>query len=294
VALVKGSPPVALDDDFLGQVHVYEKHRIGLPRMRPYFRELWRRREFAVELSRSTLRAQNFNTLFGQLWLVLNPLLLGAVYYVLVAIIRGNARGIDFLAHLLGGLFIFYFVSGSILTGTNSVVGGGRLILNTSFPRILLPASATLTAFLRFLPTLPIYAAVHIAAGLPFSWAMLWVPVLLLLYALFAHGVAAFFATLQVYFRDTANFLPYLTRIWLYLSPILWTLDDVSGVGVQIKQFLVLNPLYPMLGAWQDIMEHGDAPRLSFLLGTLAWAVGATVVGGLFFMSREREFAVRL
>jgi teichoic acid transport system permease protein len=49
-----------------------------------------------------------------------------------------------------------------------------------------------------------------------------------------------------------------------------------------------------MLGAWQDIMEHGDAPRLSFLLGTLAWAVGATVVGGLFFMSREREFAVRL
>jgi ABC-type polysaccharide/polyol phosphate export permease len=288
------SRPVAVDDDFLGDVHVYERHKVGLPRLRPYFRELWRRREFALELSRSNLRSQHYATFFGQLWLILNPLLLGTVYYVLVAIIRHNPRGVEFLAHLLGGLFIFYFASNAINQGANSVVGGGRLILNTAFPRILLPISSTLTAFMRFLPTLLIYAVAHTVAGLPVSWALLWTPALFLLIAVFVNGVASFFATLQVYFRDTSSFLPYVVRMWLYLSPILWTLDDVTGVGVTLKPFLALNPLYPMLGAWGQIMNRGESPSAGFLLGSLAWAVGTAVVGTLFYVSREREFAVRL
>ena len=62
-----------------------------MPPLIPYFRELWRRREFAFELSRTDLRAQHFNTVFGQLWLVLNPLLLACVYFVLVDILPGHS-----------------------------------------------------------------------------------------------------------------------------------------------------------------------------------------------------------
>ena len=56
----------------------------GFPPLVPYLRELWRRRQFAFELARSNLRAQHYNTALGQLWLVLNPLLLGLVYFMLV------------------------------------------------------------------------------------------------------------------------------------------------------------------------------------------------------------------
>ena len=55
-------------------------------------RELWRRREFAFELARTKLRAQHFDTVFGQLWLVLNPLLLACVYFMLVDILRAADR----------------------------------------------------------------------------------------------------------------------------------------------------------------------------------------------------------
>ena len=72
--------------------HVYEPHRVGLPPLRPYVRELWRRREFAFELARTKLRAQHFDTAFGQLWLVLNPLLLGGVYFLLVDILRRGSQ----------------------------------------------------------------------------------------------------------------------------------------------------------------------------------------------------------
>ena len=67
------------EDEFTGERHVYEPHTVGLPPMRSDLRELWRRREFAVELSRTKLREQHFNTAFGQLWLVLTPRLLALV-----------------------------------------------------------------------------------------------------------------------------------------------------------------------------------------------------------------------
>src|SRR3712207_5825215 len=142
------------EDEFTAERHVYEPHRIGLPPVRPYVRELWRRREFAREMSRTSLRAQHFNTVFGQLWLVLNPLLLAGVYFMLVYILRGGTRGVEFFAHLPAGLFAYYFISDSIRLSVKSVVGGGRRILNTAFPRALLPLSSVLTSFMRFVPTL--------------------------------------------------------------------------------------------------------------------------------------------
>jgi hypothetical protein len=65
----------------------------------------------------------------------------------------------------MAGLFAFHFISGALTQGAKSVVGGGRLILNTAFPRTLLPLSAVLTSFLRFLPCILVYAVMHTIRG---------------------------------------------------------------------------------------------------------------------------------
>lgn len=278
-------------DEFNPPRHVYEPHRIGLPPLRPYLRELWRRRQFAYHLSRTNLRAQHFNTVLGQLWLVLNPLLLTAVYFLLVDILRGGTRGAEFFAHLMAGLFAFTFVNQSVTQAAKSVVGGGRLVLNTAFPRTLLPLSSVMTGFLRFLPTMGVYAVMHLIAGLPIGPHLLWAIPVFALIVVFAAGVSMLVAAAQVYFRDITSFLPYLMRIWLYGSPVLYYLDEVPE---RLRWIIDLNPLTPMLTAWSDVLNQGQAPDPGFLLWGLAWAVAAFVGGALFFISREREFAVRL
>ncbi len=69
--------PTDVDDEFEPVYHRYTPHRAGLPPLVPYFRELWARREFAAEMSKASLRSSNVNTVFGQLWLILNPMLTG-------------------------------------------------------------------------------------------------------------------------------------------------------------------------------------------------------------------------
>jgi teichoic acid transport system permease protein len=57
---------------------------------------------------------------------------------------------------------------------------------------------------------------------------------------------------------------------------------------------LKANPIGSLLSAWSDVLQGGHSPRPVDMLLGLAWGVVLFVCGALFFMSREREFAVRL
>src|SRR6476659_724619 len=286
-----GASQLTREDEFTSERHVYEPHAAGLPPIRSYVRELWRRREFAFELSRTRLRAQHFNTTFGQLWLILNPLLLAGVYFVLVDIINPSRRGMGFFAHLMAGLFAYYFVSNSLREGVKSVVKGGGLILNTAFPRALLPLSSVITAFMRFIPTIIVYLPVHIIAGLPFGFQMLWIFPIIALLTVLAAGLSMFVAAAQVYFRDLSSFLPYILRVWLYVCPVLYYANEVPE---RYKWLLDVNPLAPLLTAWSDALNFGRAPAPRDIALGAAWAFALFVGGALFYVSRERDFAVRL
>jgi ABC-type polysaccharide/polyol phosphate export permease len=279
------------ENDFAEEHHVYEPHLVGLPPLVPYIREAWRRRAFAFELSRTKLAAQHFNTVFGQLWLVLNPLLLACVYFVLVDILNGGSSRPGLFAHLVAGVFAYHLVSDAVRQAVRSVVSGGRLILNSAFPRILLPLGSVISAVKRFLPTVVIYIPLHIASGLPFGAHLLWVLPLLALLIVMAAGLAMIVGALQVYFRDLKDFMPYLLRVWLFASPVLYFAEDMPE---KYRFLLDVNPLGQLLAAWSDVINLGGTPTAHQLLVGGGWAFGLLAVGFLFFVSREREFAVRL
>ena len=271
-------------------LQVYEPFKAGLPPLTRYWKSLWSRRTFISEYSRSELREQHFDSVFGQLWLVLNPLLLSAVYFLLIVIIRGSSDSVRY-AHLTATLFLFYLVANSLTGGVKSITAGQRLILNTAFPRIMLPISAVVIAIFKFLPTLFVFLVIRTFIGLPFSWQMLWAFPVLFIAMLLALGLAITISCINVYFRDISSFLPYLTRTLLYLSPILY---EASALKPKLLAIEVLNPLFPLLDSWSRALVHGQAPITSSLLQALAWAVGILIIGTYFFLSREREFAVRL
>ncbi len=289
------APSRAGDTEFEPVYHRYGPHRAGLPPIAPYVRELWLRRGFATEMSKATMRGANTTTFFGQAWLVLNPLLLAAVYYLLVAIIR-REQDPRFFAHLTLALFAFNMVSTSITTGTTSVTGSGKLLINTAFPRLLIPLSAVRTAFFRFLPTIPVYFVFHLIF-LTDVWhpKMILAIYFLAMMILFSMGLSAFFAALQVYFRDTSSFLPFFVRIWMYLSPVLWASEHLTGRLTPVTEALIkVNPMYSMLTGYGDLLQTDVWPPTFVWYASAAWAIGAAAIGFLFFMSREREFAVRL
>ena len=271
-------------------LQVYEPFKAGLPKLGRYWKSLWSRRTFIKEYSKSELREQHFDSVFGQLWLVINPLLLSAVYFILINIISESADSERYV-HLTASLFLFYLVANSLTGGVKSVTAGQRLILNTAFPRIMLPISALVIAIFKFLPTLMVFMVIKAIVGSAFTIEMLWAIPVLLITIFLALGLAITISCINVYFRDIASFLPYFTRTLLYLSPILYAATDLKSSLRFIEMF---NPLFPILDSWSRVMVQGEVPQLSSMLQGLAWATGIFFVGTYFFLSREREFAVRL
>ena len=271
-------------------VIVYEPFKAGLPPMRAYLRSLWHRRAFISEFARSELREQNFGSVFGQMWLVLNPLLLSGVYFLLIYVIGGTSDAVRF-GHLTATLFLFYLIANSLTGGVKAITSGQRLILNTSFPRVMLPISAVVVALFKFLPTLVVAFAIHAILGLPYSWQMLWALPVLAIAIVMALGMAILISCINVYFRDISSMLPYMTRSLLYLSPILY---EASTISDHIKKYQVVNPIFYLLDSWSRVMVHAEAPTTFGLIHSALFALVIFVVGTYFFLSRERDFAVRL
>ena len=271
-------------------VVVYEPFRAGLPPMRDYLRSLWARRTFISEFSRSELRNQNYGSVLGQLWLVVNPLLLSAVYFLLIYVIGGSSDAERF-GHLTASLFLFYLVANSLTGGVKAITSGQRLILNTSFPRIMLPISATVIALFRFIPTLIVFAVIHELLDLPYSWQLLWAFPVLFIAIVLALGLSILISCINVYFRDIASMLPYLTRSLLYLSPVLY---EAASLSDQMLFFENANPLFYLLDSWARVVVQAQAPTSAALIQSSIWAFSIFFIGTYFFLSRERDFAVRL
>jgi teichoic acid transport system permease protein len=271
-------------------VVIYEPFRAGLPPLGAYLRALWSRRSFIAEFSRSELREQNYGSVFGQLWLILNPLLLSGVYFLLIYIIGGHSDSTRY-GHLTASLFLFYLVSNSLSGGVKSITAGQRLILNTAFPRIMLPISASVIALFKFIPTLAVFLVMRSLLGLPVSWQMLWALPIILIALFMGLGMAILISCINVYFRDIASFLPYLTRSLLYLSPILYQVADLSP---KLKSIEIANPIFYLLDAWSQVMVYAKAPDFFSLAHSFIWATFIFLIGTYFFLSRERDFAVRL
>jgi teichoic acid transport system permease protein len=259
-------------------------------RLRTYFTDLWNRREFAWFLAMGNLKARNASTALGLFWWVLNPLLLGLVYYLVFGIFFGGSRPDDYIAYLLAGMFVFHYTGQSMTGGANAILQNAKLLANLKFPRLVLLISSLIESSVGFLASLLVfYAIAWPAIGVHPSRYLLLLVAVLPIHVLFNLGLSAVVARLAVPFRDINNFIPYLNRLWLYMSPIIWPLDFLDNAGPTLRRLVELNPMFHLIGLYRTaLIGYPDYPfQFGDLLVSFAWAVAVFVLGVAGFIRYE-------
>jgi teichoic acid transport system permease protein len=272
---------------------VYEPTSKGTQAVGPYVRGLLRRRPFMWELARSDLKAEHYDTVLGQVWLLLNPLLMAAVWLLVREVIRPvgtEENRQDIIAHLIIGIFMFQYTSGLISGGAMAVVSRKPMIMNSPFPRLVFPLVDLTKAAIELVPTVLVYAVISLWLGQPITVYLLWFPVIVVMQTMFSFGLGLILATLTVFVRDVSNFVRYVLRLWMFCSPILYT---VAEIPPNMLKYLQLNPLFPYFAAYENIFD-GVPPEPRYLLWGLAWGVATLAVGIVMFFRKERDFAIWL
>ena len=195
---------------------------------------------------------------------MINPLLLAGIYWLVFGVIfPGERGGGDYLAYLLSGIFAFYYTRSAMVNGVGSILGNRKPLANSNFPRLVLP---TLLQFIQsaigFGFSLPRVLSDCGARGrhLADSADCLADPIFAL-HTLFNFGLAAITARMAVPFRDINNLVPYFLRLWLYLSPIIWTVDRLDTVSEDLINLLRLNPMFPILSIYRTAPAGRAAGR---------------------------------
>jgi teichoic acid transport system permease protein len=260
-------------------------------RLRTYFTDLWNRREFAWFLAMGNLKARNASTALGLLWWVLNPLLLGLVYFFVFGVLFGGGnRPDDYIAYLLSGMFAFHFTNQSMSGGANAILQNAKLLANLKFPRLVLLISSLIESSVGFLASLAVFYAITwpILGVHPSRYTLLML-VVFPLHVLFNLGLSAIVARLAVPFRDINNFIPYINRMWLYLTPIIWPLTLLDSAGPTLTRVVELNPMFHFIGLYRTALigYPGYPFQLDDLLVSLAWALAIFIIGVAGFIRYE-------
>jgi teichoic acid transport system permease protein len=267
---------------------------IGLrPPFLLYLRRIWHRRYFIIELSRAREQSANAESRLGQIWQVLNPLLNAAVYFLIFGVLLNTRSNIhDYIAWLVIGIFLFGYTQSAMLNGARSVSGNLGIVRALHFPRAMLPISVVVEELFTLGTAMIICAIIVVLTGAGISvWWLVLIPSVAL-QTMFAVGLALTFARITERVRDVAQLLPFLARTWLYLSGVVFSLQNFAHQHAPwVKVVLFTNPgaVYVELG--RGALLHSSNPIEWYTwVAAVAWAIIGMAFGFVYFWRAEARY----
>jgi lipopolysaccharide transport system permease protein len=221
------------------------------------------------QLVSRAIRRDYLENLTGFAWLILQPLLLLAVYaFVFTTIFKARITGMEdigFVPFLAVAFWPWTAFSESVLRASGAITSNAALIGKVAFPAELLPISTVAASFLMHMAGYLAVLLVLQLIGIDIHWWGLLAAIPLLIFlSLFACGLALLASALQVFVRDVAQILPPLMTFWFFTTPILYSASVMPPLLQQVMRF---NPMAWYVGRLRDFLLLGE---YSFTLSDLA------------------------
>lgn len=257
-------------------------------------REIWSRRRLARYLVRADLVKTGADTVLGNVWWILDPLLQMLVYVVLVEIILG-VKTPDYPLFVFCAILPWKWFTSSTNDAISSVTSREKIIKQVQFPKIVLPLAATVSGIANFLfGLIPLAGLLLLFYADRISINLLFVPLIAAVQFVFTLAVAVFLAGANVFFRDLGNMARHLLRLWFYLSPALYTADRYQAIQEKsrvVGAILNLNPWATLFESYHNAIFNRTAPDFIALGTVLISSLVLLAFATLFFKRVEPAFA---
>jgi lipopolysaccharide transport system permease protein len=204
-------------------------------------KDIWAYRELLFFLTWRDVKVRYKQTALGAAWAILQPLFMMLIFTIFFGRLAAvDSAGIPYPLFALAGLVPWTFFSNAITASGNSLVGSANLITKVYFPRLIVPAAAMLAGLVDFLLAFLLLCVLMIYYRVTLTTQVLFLPVLILLTALFSLGVGTWMSALNVKYRDVRFALPFLIQLWLFVSSVIL---PSTSIPQKWRWLLMLNPM---------------------------------------------------
>ena len=234
--------------------------------MRAELKELWRFRELMLSMVEREIKIRYKNSFLGFLWSLVNPLITVLVMTVVFKYLAGNDTP-NFSAYILAAYLPFMFFQFAVLDSSQSVLSALPFVRKVYFPRETLPLATIVSNFIHFLLALLVFFAYLMAIWLlnpgvtPFTWNIVFLPILLVINLALATGVGLIVSSLNVFYEDVKYIVAVGLYLMFFLCPIMYFSENVKythqlgGATRDWVYFLYhLNPVAMLCTAYRKVL----------------------------------------
>jgi lipopolysaccharide transport system permease protein len=251
--------------------------------------ELWAYRELLYFLVWRDIKVRYKQTALGAAWVIIQPLLTMIVFTLFFGnLAKVPSDGIPYPLFAFTGLVPWTLFAFALTESSGSLVSNQNLITKVYFPRLIIPLASVLAGLVDFAISFGVLLLFMLYYGVVPTVFILTVPLFVMLAVLAALSVGIWLSALNVEFRDVRYTIPFLTQLWLFLTPLAYASSLIP------PRWRVIYGLNPMAGVVEGfrwaLLGQTAAPGL--LLAASVSVVVLLLVGGMFYFRRmERTFA---
>ncbi len=268
---------------------------------RHYWADLWRYRELFFFLSWRDILVRYKQTVIGVLW-ALDPagILTIAIFTILFGkMAKFPSGGIPYSVFVCAGVLPWQFFATAMAEASNSLVLNANMLSKIYFPRLIVPASAVIVAFVDLLISLVILACMMAWHHMMPTWRLFTLPLFITLALFAALGVGFWLAALNVKYRDFRYVIPFVVQFGFFVSPVGYSRDALhqklgdTTLGRVVYDLYPFNPMDGVINGFRWAV--GGASGVPLDLNSVYISIGVVVVvmalGLRYFRSTEKKFA---
>lgn len=239
------------------------------------------------QLTLKAIKSRYKQSVIGYAWILLNPLVQLFVYsFVFSIVFSFPTNNIPYPIFLFVGLLPWIYFQTSLASATLSLVDNSDLLRKVNFPREILPYSVILSKTVDFFFAFILLLLFMLIYQIPIQFSILWALPLFFIQIILMTGFSLLFSTLNLFYRDTQYLINLLLLIWLYLTPVVYSLSLVPGKYIFVYK---LNPMVGIIEGYRSSFFN-----LSFDTGTIAWSGISSfiifIIGFTIFKKTEKVF----
>lgn len=254
--------------------------------------EAWEYRDVLIMLALRDIKLRYKQTAFGVAWVILQPLVASLVMALIFGrFARLPSDGKPYMLFVFSGMLGWNLFAGILQRAGNSLVAETKLITKVYFPRLLIPLAGVLGGLVDFLVSLFFMLALMIYYH---SWPGWWIALLPFVIGatlIFATGMSFWISALNVRYRDFVYALPFVIQIWMYASPVVYSLGLLSH-DWQVR--LLANPMTGLIEGFRLSLLGTSSLSAAAIGTTLILSIVTVVTGAFYFRGVEKDFADRL
>jgi lipopolysaccharide transport system permease protein len=233
-----------------------------------FLRSVWEYRGFILGSVQREFQSKYRNSLLGAAWTVINPLTMIVVYTVIFSQVMqarmpGVQSGFAYSIYLCSGVITWGLFTEITSRAQSMFIDNANMLKKVNFPRVVLPLITVANAVVNFAITFGLFQIFLLFYGNHPGWLALTALPVLLVQLVFSVGLGMVLGIMNVFFRDVGQFFSIFVQFWFWLTPVVYPASILSN---DVKFFMALNPMYPIINAYQQIFVMHVGPQWSALM----------------------------